>query len=273
MTETPKTVSYETYAGDAAQNYERYFVPTIGEPVARDLIAAAELRAGERVLDVACGTGVVARLAAEQVGPTGTVTGLDLNPGMLAVARSVAPAEPPIAWHEASADDMPLPDGAFDVVLCSMGLQFMGDQLAALGEMRRVLAPGGRVLVTAPGPTPAPFAIFAAALARHLSDDIAGFVHAVFSLHDPRELADLMAAAGLGDVTTDTHTKQLPTAPPADFLWQYVHSTPMAGPLAQASADTRAAIQDEIVGQWQPFVADGTILIEVDMLTGTGHRV
>lgn len=272
MTETPKTVSYETYAGDAAQNYERYFVPVIGEPVARDLVAAADLRAGERVLDVACGTGIVTRLAAERVGPTGTVAGLDLNPGMLAVARATAPADPPVEWHEASAEAVPLPHAAFDVVLCSMGLQFMGDRVAALGEMRRVLAPGGRVLVTAPGPTPAPFVVVAETLARHLSDEVAGFVHAVFSLHDPRELADLMTAAGLGEVTTDTHTQRLSTAPPADFLWQYVHSTPMAGPLAQASADTRAAIQDEIVEQWQPFVADGVVVLEVGMLTGTGHR-
>lgn len=273
MTETPKTVSYETYAGDAAQNYERYFVPVIGEPVARDLIAAADLRAGERVLDVACGTGIVTRLAAERVGPAGTVAGLDLNPGMLAIARTTAPTDPPIEWHEASAEGMPLPDAAFDVVLCSMGLQFMGDQAAALAEMRRVLAPAGRVLVTAPGPTPAPFAVFAETLARHLGDDVAGFVHAVFSLHDPRELADLMTAAGLGDVTTETHTTHLPTAPPEDFLWQYVHSTPMAGPLAGAGTDTRAAIQDEIVERWQPFVAEGVVVVEVDMLTGVGHRV
>lgn len=272
MTETWKMVSYETYAGDAAQNYERYFVPVIGEPVARDLIAAADLRAGERVLDVACGTGIVTRLAAEHVGPGGALAGLDLNPGMVAVARSTAPAEPSSEWHEASADAMPLPDGAFDVVLCSMGLQFMADKAAALSEMRRVLAPGGRVLVTAPGPTPTLFQIFEDALARHLGGQAAGFVDAVFSLHDPRELSDLMTAAGFGDVTTETHTKRLPTAPPADFLWQYVHSTPLAGPLAEVGADTRAAIQDEVVGQWEPFVDDGVIIVEVDVLTGTAHR-
>ena len=91
------------FGGNAPENYERFFVPAIGAPVAADLIDIAALRPGERVLDVACGTGVVARLAAERVGTTGTVAGLDINPGMLVVARSVAPSGVAIEWHEASA--------------------------------------------------------------------------------------------------------------------------------------------------------------------------
>ena len=72
----------KAYRGDPAANYERFFVPAIGAPLATDLIHLAELRPGERVLDIACGTGVVARLASQQVGATGTVAGLDVNPGM-----------------------------------------------------------------------------------------------------------------------------------------------------------------------------------------------
>jgi predicted RNA methylase len=78
----------QSYGGSAPENYERYFVPAIGAPLANDLIGIAALRPGERVLDVACGTGVVARLASQAVGSAGTVAGLDINPGMLAVARS-----------------------------------------------------------------------------------------------------------------------------------------------------------------------------------------
>ena len=91
-------------------NYEQYFVPVIGLPVARALIRVAALRPGERVLDVGCGTGVAARLAAAQVGPDGSVAGLDPNPGMLAVAGAAAPAELGIEWHQAGAEAMPLPD-------------------------------------------------------------------------------------------------------------------------------------------------------------------
>jgi len=102
--------TYENaYSADAAENYERYVVPAIGRPVAEGLLEAAQLRPGERVLDVACGTGVVTRLAAERVLPDGAVAGLDPNPGMLAVARKAAPAGTPIAWHEAPAESIPLP--------------------------------------------------------------------------------------------------------------------------------------------------------------------
>src|SRR3546814_10556694 len=104
--------------------------------ISADLVRNAALREGERVLDVACGTGVVTRLASEQVGATGAVSGLDVNPGMLAVARAATPEGMSIEWHEANAEAMPLPDASFDVVLCQLGLQFMPDRQAALREMR-----------------------------------------------------------------------------------------------------------------------------------------
>jgi trans-aconitate methyltransferase len=84
-----------SFGATAPQNYEPFFVPTIGRPLANDLVRVASLRAGERVLDVGCGTGVVTRLAAERVSPDGTVAGLDINPGMLAVARSITPPPSP----------------------------------------------------------------------------------------------------------------------------------------------------------------------------------
>jgi ubiquinone/menaquinone biosynthesis C-methylase UbiE len=134
-------ISVETYRGNAAENYERYFVPAIGAPLASDLIDAASLRPGERVLDVACGTGVVTRLAAGHVGAAGNVSGVDINPGMLAVARENAPAASSIEWYEGSAEALPFADATFDVVLCQMGLQFFPDKPKALQEMRRVLTP------------------------------------------------------------------------------------------------------------------------------------
>lgn len=86
-------ISFETYRGNAAENYERYFVPSIGGPLAAELVDLAGLREGERVVDIACGTGVVTRLAAERVGADGAVVGVDINPGMLAVARAAAPID------------------------------------------------------------------------------------------------------------------------------------------------------------------------------------
>lgn len=260
------------YGGSAPENYERYFVPVIGAPLARDLIDIAALRPGERVLDVACGTGIVARLAAERVGTTGTVAGLDLNPGMLAVAQSVAPPDVSIEWHEASAEGMPLPDEAFDVVISQMGLQFVPDKLAALREMRRVLVPGGRLAINTPGPITPFFAIMADALARHINPELAGFVHQVFSLHDPDEIRNLLGDAGFHDIDVQPHAKMLRLPPPEEFLWQYLQSTPLAAAVAQADAESRAALEHDVVAQWQKFVENGQLVSEQGIVFATARK-
>jgi SAM-dependent methyltransferase len=259
-------VSYETFTGSAPENYERYFVPAIGEPLGRDLLERAALRPGERVLDVACGTGIVTRLAAEQVGTIGSVAGLDLNPGMLAVARAVTDGLS-IDWHEASVEDMPLPDGSFDVVLCQMGLQFVADKKAAATEMQRVAADGGRLVLNLPGPTPPPFTIMAEELARHVDPELAGFVHAVFSLHEPDQVTGLLEDAGLQDVVVDQRPKRLVLPPPEDFLWQYINSTPLGDTVAKADESVRIALRDSVVPRWTPFAHDGALVVEVTMLT------
>jgi ubiquinone/menaquinone biosynthesis C-methylase UbiE len=134
---------------NAAELYERYAVPYILGPWAPGLIEAAAIQPGERMLDLACGTGVVTRLTAAKVGITGHVTGLDLNAGMLAVARSLPhPPGAAIQWVQGSAVAMEFADASFDVVVCQRRFQFFPDQPAALREMRRVLAPGGRVCIS-----------------------------------------------------------------------------------------------------------------------------
>jgi ubiquinone/menaquinone biosynthesis C-methylase UbiE len=260
------------FQGTAAENYQRFFVPAIGAPVAEDLIAVADLRPGERVLDVACGTGVVTRMAAERVGATGSVAGLDITAGMLAVARSATPPDISIDWQEGDAESMPFPDGAFDVVLCQMGLQFVPGKLAALREMRRVLKTGGRAVVSVPGPKPPLFAIMTEALARHLSPEAASFGDLVFSMHDVDEVKELMRSAGFRKVDVEARTKSLRLPPPDDFLWQYIHSTPLAQAAAQAGEAKRAALERDVCAPWQQFVADGCLSLHVGMTTATALK-
>jgi SAM-dependent methyltransferase len=115
-------------AGSAPEVYERELVPAVLGVWARILVELAQPQPGERVLDVACGTGIVARTVAKRVGPGGEVVGVDLNPGMLSVARSVALTESrssaPLQWQEANADKLPFPNKSFDIVYCELGLQF-----------------------------------------------------------------------------------------------------------------------------------------------------
>jgi ubiquinone/menaquinone biosynthesis C-methylase UbiE len=262
----------QPYSKSPAENYERYFIPAIGGPIARDLIETADLQAGERVLDVACGTGVVARLAAERVGPSGTVAGLDAHPGMLEVARASPPSGTSINWYEASAEAMPLPDGSFDVVLCQMGLQFISNKLAALREMRRVLDRGGRIYVNVPGPKPSLFGIMTEALARYIGPQAAAFGDIVFSLHDADDMTKLMRDAGFREVDVQAKPKPLRLPAPADFLWQYVYSTPLVEPVSKAGAQQRAAFEQEVCSRWQTLVTDGGLPVEVGMTTAAARK-
>ncbi len=136
-------------SGNAAEQYE-HFNAVLMAPFVEAIVERAQVQPGTSVLDVACGTGFVARRLAEVVGTSGRVTGLDLNAGMIAVAQRVGtPASgAPIEWHEGSALELPFTDEAFDAVVCQQGIQFFPDIPVAVSQMHRVLRPGSRAAVT-----------------------------------------------------------------------------------------------------------------------------
>lgn len=137
----------------AAEAYERFMVPGLFLGWTERLINLAAPRPGEHVLDVACGTGIGARLAAIRTGSSGQVAGLDIDPGVIEVARRVAQSSATqVEWHCASALKMPFKDGEFDLCLCLQGVQFFPDRIAGLAEIRRVLRPSGRLVASIWGP-------------------------------------------------------------------------------------------------------------------------
>jgi SAM-dependent methyltransferase len=183
-------------SNDAAVAYERDFVPAIFAQWPPVLADAAAIGPGDRVLDVGCGTGVLAREAAARVAPSGRVTGLDLNEGMLAVARRLRPE---IDWRRGDALDLPFEDGEFDAVVSQFALMFFPDRTAALREMWRVLAPGGRlaVAVCAPIQETGGYLRLAEILRREVGEDAAAMVEGYFTLGDETELVRLCRAAGI----------------------------------------------------------------------------
>jgi ubiquinone/menaquinone biosynthesis C-methylase UbiE len=256
--------------GNAAETYERALVPAVFAAWAPLVVALADPRPGERVLDVACGTGVLTRLVAQRVGRAAKVIGLDLNPGMLAVAAAVTANEPPtsasITWQEASATKIPLPDAAFDIVCSQLGLQFFPDRPAALREMYRVMVPGGRLgLMVWRGIEHSPgFGSLAAALVRHVSNEAAGIMRAPFALADAEELRGLIAAAGFRDIAIRPvpGTVRFPSV--ARFVLDYVAGSPLAAHVAKVSDEARAAVVSEVGDALRPYLAAGGLAFPIE---------
>lgn len=181
--------------------FEYVLVPMTFRPWASDFLDRIQPRVSERILDVACGTGIVARLARERLGPDAKITGVDLNPAMIAVARSIAPE---LAWQQGNAQQLPFATGSFDRVTCQQGLQFFPDRALAVREMRRVLADGGRVALSTWRPleeNP-----FFHALHRLATERFGPHVDRRFSLGQAGELSALLTSAGFNDIQVETVT-------------------------------------------------------------------
>jgi len=203
--------SFATQIG-AATNYEEAVVPALIREWAPRVVAAAGIRPGDRVLDVACGTGVLSRVVAEAVGPAGCVTGLDLDPGMLTIAARSAPG---ISWHRGVAERLPFRDAAFDAVVSQFGLMFFQDRSRALREMWRVLRPDGRMAVAVWASleeTPA-YAAEVDLVERMAGPAAANVLRSPFALGDRAVLERTFAAAGipLSSLLTQPGTGQFPS--------------------------------------------------------------
>jgi ubiquinone/menaquinone biosynthesis C-methylase UbiE len=186
----------------AAEIYEEFFVPALFREPARHIARRAALASGQAVLDVACGTGVLAREAAASAGP-GHVTGLDRNDGMLAVARRLSPD---IEWRQGLAEALPFDDASFHRVLSQFGLMFFDNRTAALKQMRRVAKSGGAMLIAvwdrlerSPG-----YAAMAGLLGRLFGGTVADALRSPFSLGDTDTLRATFTDAGLHDARIET---------------------------------------------------------------------
>jgi len=250
-----------------AEGYESYMVPALFSPWASKLIEMAGPKAGERVLDVGCGTGIVSRQAAVHVGPTGTVIGIDRNPNMLAVARKAAAHErAPIQWYEGRAERLPFTDGAFDLVVSQFAFMFFDDRPAAMAEIRRVLASGGRVLASVwQGMDRHPFyRLLHDVMLRREGRSV---LQDVFALGDAEELRALAEGVGLRriEITSTSITSRF-TDPDA-FLAAEVEAGAAAIPSMQqldlaARRRLVAAISSELRPALARLIDDGDLVLE-----------
>ena len=253
-------------AGSTPERYETFVAPIMA-PFVEAVLDAAQLRPGEAVLDLACGTGFVARGAAARVGSAGRVVGVDLNAAMLEVAvrhekigRHQAAGGPTVEWHQASADDLPLPDASFDAVVCQQGTQFFPDLARAMDEVVRVSRDEGRVVATVWSDL-------------ELSPYFLAQFHAVETLLGPEEAATFISAvsagdrveqafgtAGLRDVARRQVVAHVQLPPLETFIRGHLSAVPWGVVIAESRPDGLTAAVESMVAELAPHLdADGSM--------------
>jgi ubiquinone/menaquinone biosynthesis C-methylase UbiE len=232
---------------EVPRRYQEFMVPGMFSVLAEAVADAVEPAAGDRALDLACGTGALTRILAGRVGPNGSVTGLDLSDGMLAVARSQDGSDgaAPVEYVQGSAEELPFDDAWFDEITCQQGLQFFPDRPGALREARRVLAPGGQAAFACwtEMPDHAGFWALAESAAAHGGPELRQVQRQPYSLSDPGEMRRLLEEAGFSDVVVEIERVAARfDAAPERFAERVIASTPAAGPFSGLGDAQRAAI-------------------------------
>jgi len=253
---------------EAAEIYETRFVPALFGEWAPVVVAAAGVGPGHSVLDVACGTGVVARAAADLVGDNGRVVGVDLNQAMLTVAERL---RPDVEWRQGDVAALPFPDGAFDVVVCQAALMFFPDVGQALRELARVTTSGGTIgvqvfasLDSQPG-----YRLFVEIAQKHVGPEAMDLLGVYWRLGDLDNLVEMLRSAGLAAIATETRMASVRMDSIDDFVTTEVESTPLAGMITALQYE---AIRKDCRRLLAPFVTSSGIAVPISGHVVTAHK-
>lgn len=238
-------MTQDAFSGSVPEFYDRHLVPALFDPYAADLVARITRRDG-RVLEIACGTGAVTRRLRAEL-PGATIVATDLSPAMLAHAASAVDG---VTWQTADAQALPFDDAAFDAVICQFGVMFLPDKVRGFREARRVLAPGGQLLVNVWDSLAAnPYAAeMAAALGRLFPGDPPKFVAMVHGYCDRARIAADLAAAGWSEVASEIAIEsvglrgQAPSA--REFATGFACGSPIRQLLAERGAEPAAFVAE-----------------------------
>ncbi|WP_431899198.1 class I SAM-dependent methyltransferase [Nonomuraea sp. bgisy101] len=246
---------------DAAEVYESCFVPAIFGAWASPVADAAGIRTGNKVLDVGCGTGVLAREALRRVGQGGQVVGVDLNEGMLAVA---ARTEPKIAWRLGDAVSLPFEDMSFDVVVSQFALMYFPDRVASLREMWRTLATGGHLAVAgwAPIDHARGYRILVDLAGRQCGREAADVLAAPFVLGDQIELGKLFESSGISGAEVTLHEGSIRFPSVEEFIRIEVKGSPLAEMLSDDAMRSLAAESEDALAEF--VMPSGEIIMPMD---------
>jgi ubiquinone/menaquinone biosynthesis C-methylase UbiE len=246
-------------------------VTAIFEPLARIVIERGRPAPGEQVLDAACGTGIVARLVAPIVGPSGRTVGVDYDPIMIEMARRLAPE---IEWRQGDLQSLPFPDGFYDLVICQQGLQYLPDPSAGLRQIHRVLRQGGRtVLATWSDLAKSPgHVLLFQALEATIGPDRARPVG--WSLADEAQLLELVSEAGFVSVTTTTVSLQTRYTSARAFVEIVLKGSSKVTreELAQIPADRKSAFVNEVAMRLRDYETINALTLPMETRVLVGNR-
>ncbi len=233
--------------GNAAAIYEEQKVPAIFLPLAEATLNSVPLLGDDTVLDVACGTGIVARKARQRIGPSARIVGADLNEGMIETARNLAdPLSQSCEWYTADVVNLPFDDGAFSVAFCQQGIQYFPNREAAVQEIKRVLAQGGRMAFTVWSEANDFFKSLAMSLSRHVNDEVAERSLAPFA-YSGSALVSLLSEQGLGNVSAQILTVERAIKNPKIEIPKEIMGNPV-GPFVEEKGDAvMRTIVDEVI--------------------------
>ena len=252
--------AYWHYVG----RWSQLFVPSV--------LAAAEVSTGDRVLDVATGSGEAALMARSAVGRLGLVVGADISTAMLHAACGRLPR---LTFNAVATDGERLPfrDGCFDAAICQLGLMFFPEPVRGLAEARRVLRPGGRaaVCVISSADRAPMWGVLAEILSRHLPEH-ARILQSSFALADGRRLGRMFDAAGLHDIRVRSETREGIIGSFEEY-WAPIEAGTGQMPQAYLALpeSSRRAVRDEVRDGLSPYYVHGRLVMSVEMLIGVGR--
>jgi ubiquinone/menaquinone biosynthesis C-methylase UbiE len=254
-------------AGNSPAAYEEYLVPGFFKPWAETLVQLSSPSAGSTILDVACGTGIVARTAAAKAGSAAQVTGLDINPQMLNKAAEMAEREGlEIGWQQGDAGDLPFEDNRFDHLFCQQAVQFFPEPQRVLREMQRVLKPEGVLalnILRSIRHNPA-YRILADELEKHAGQTAGTMMRSPFPDWDQKMVRNMVSEAGFEEILIHLEIISMRYPSPEEFLRREAASSPLAKEVESMDPDIRRKLIDDLHKSLEPYTDDRGVVFPME---------
>lgn len=253
---------------EAADIYETQKVVAIFRPLALATANAIDIDADDRVIDIACGTGIVSRVLEKNYPALVRIVGVDLNQSMIEKSRSLTSGRASrIEWYQSDVAGLPFQEHTFSLAICQQGLQYFPQKEAALAEIRRVLEPGGRLALTVwTGASPL-FVAIAEALESHLNEEVARRSLTPFTFNDQAHISSLISAAGFKEVEISRLVVDREVGPASHSIPREIASNPIAAEVATEGSQVMQAIVESVDSSLADFRdGDGFIIPQESFL-------